>query len=88
MGRQSMRSMWNVTPADVVDKLRKAIEQIHGLLSSDVVRVRHGRWEKDWWHGEKTRRCSACNITQTVNVYKGEVKFNYCPYCGAKMDKE
>lgn len=35
--------------------------------------------------GEKVRTCSACNISQTVNVYKGKVMFMFCPYCGAKM---
>ena len=35
--------------------------------------------------GGKTRTCSNCHISQTVNVYKNKVMFNYCPYCGAKM---
>ena len=77
-----------VSPADVIDEVRKEIKRIHGLLSADVVWVRHGEWVKEHWHGETTRMCSVCHITQTVNVYNGEVKFNYCPYCGAKMDKE
>ena len=33
----------------------------------------------------KTRTCSNCNITQTVNVYDGVVRFKFCPYCGARM---
>lgn len=33
----------------------------------------------------KTRMCSNCNMTQTVNVYDGVVRFKFCPYCGAKM---
>ena len=56
------------------------------LKKADVVQVVHGKWIEEGWHGEKTRRCSVCNITQTVNVYKGEVKFKHCPYCGAKME--
>ena len=56
--------------------------------AEDVAPVVHGKWIEEWWHGEKTRRCSICNLTQTVNVYKGEVKFKYCPYCGAKMRGE
>ena len=35
--------------------------------------------------GGTTRTCSHCHITQTVNVYDGQVTFKYCPYCGAKM---
>ena len=36
--------------------------------------------------GEKVRTCSACLISQTINVYKGKVMFRYCPYCGANME--
>lgn len=61
---------------------------IGDLPSADVAPVVHGEWIKEWWHGETARKCSVCHITQTVNVYEGKVKFNYCPYCGAKMDKE
>lgn len=34
---------------------------------------------------DKIRTCSNCNITQTVNVYDGVVRFKFCPYCGAIM---
>ena len=44
-----------------------------------------GMWIKEYWNGEHTRKCSACNITQTVTTYRGKVNFKYCPYCGAKM---
>ena len=63
-------------------------KRLRELPPADVVPVIHGKWIEEWWHGDKTRKCSVCNLTQTINVYKGEVKFNYCPYCGAKMDKE
>lgn len=56
------------------------------LPPADVVQVVHGQWIKEYWHGKRTRCCSVCNITQTVNVYEDKVKFNYCPYCGAKME--
>ena len=29
--------------------------------------------------------CSSCHITQSVNVYKDKITYQYCPYCGAKM---
>ena len=44
-----------------------------------------GEWVKEYWNGEHTRKCSACNITQTVTTYRGKVNFNFCPYCGADM---
>ena len=33
-----------------------------------------------------TATCSSCHITQTVNVYDGQIKYHYCPYCGARME--
>ena len=67
--------------------IREAFEKGFRIGASKVQK-KHGKWIKEWWHGERTRMCSICNITQTVNVYEGEVKFKYCPYCGAKMDGE
>ncbi len=45
--------------------------------SADVVPVVHGRWEdcSNGW------MCSVCSRDSTHNTA-------YCPYCGAKMDKE
>lgn len=63
------------------------IREIENMPDEDVVEVKHGYWK--WFaHNSKTRTCSICNISQTVNVYKNKVMFNYCPYCGAKMDLE
>ena len=67
---------------------REVVQILSDIPAADVVPVVHGKWIEEWWHGEKTRKCSVCNLTQTVNVYNGEVKFNYCPYCGAKMEEE
>ena len=47
-----------------------------------------GKWIKEYWNSEHTRKCSECNITQTVTTYMGKVIFNYCPYCGADMRDE
>lgn len=49
---------------------------------------KRGQWIKEYWNGEHTRKCSACNITQTVTTYRGKVNFNYCPYCGVDMRGE
>ena len=44
------------------------------------------KWNKNGiGEGSTTRTCSYCHITQTVNVYNGEVTFKYCPYCGSTM---
>ena len=46
-----------------------------------------GEWQVRFPYKDtgKIRVCSNCNITQTVNVYDGMVRFKFCPYCGAKM---
>lgn len=58
---------------------------VEGIPAADVSPVRHGRWTHDgqrvrcgvdWWH------CSNCgSLASGV-----EIKFRYCPHCGAKMD--
>ena len=52
---------------------------------ADFQEVKHGEWKR-FGDNSKTCTCSNCNITQTVNVYNDKVMFEYCPYCGAKMD--
>ena len=63
---------------------------LNRIPAADVVEVRHGIW-KEWWPGiaeimtgeEMLYRCSACDARYAdIDGYK------YCPYCGAKMDKE
>lgn len=49
-----------------------------------------GKWQVRFPYKDtdKTRVCSNCNVTQTVNVYDGVVRFKFCPYCGADMKGE
>lgn len=61
--------------------------------AADVAEVRHGRWigiDSSFWkpthRGDipvfrKTYRCSECRRRTAIAE-------NYCPNCGAKMDKE
>lgn len=67
------------------------------LIANDVAPVRHGRWEECDYvepciHGFGTIRHANAGLkcTNCVNVFKKELlwKDNYCPNCGAKMDKE
>lgn len=56
-------------------------ETIANFPAADVAPVVHGWWifNDDWWDF----RCSLCGS------YVGNIKkLNYCPNCGAKMDKE
>ena len=50
----------------------------------DAVEVVHGRWldgGETLFGTQKNYICSNCH------THTGIVKFNYCPNCGAKMDK-
>lgn len=54
--------------------------------------VRHGRWiiENDDDIGWEKVTCSECgeDITSIAPVVHGHCTFDYCPYCGAKMEEE
>lgn len=69
----------------------KAGKEIQKLPTVDAVEVVHG-----WWKAHKPDCrgytagfiCSSCgNIVYTDYCMK-ECEYNYCPHCGAKMDKE
>ena len=51
------------------------------IPAADVVEVRHGRW-KNGGNGVYDT-CSACE----KEIYLA-IPMNYCPECGARMDKE
>lgn len=65
----------------------KEVIQIVADAPTIAPKQKRGKWIKEYWNGEHTRKCSACNITQTVTTYRGKVSFNYCPYCGARMER-
>ena len=57
----------------------------------DAKEVRHGKWERSEksfsYYQYKCNNCGCDDYTQTDR--QGECKLmNYCPNCGAKMDKE
>ena len=47
--------------------------------TADVQKVKHGKWKKNG----NGRDCSECDF----KYYANGGLFNYCPKCGAKMDK-
>ena len=71
---------------DIID----ALEMIENFPAADVVEVRHGKWvhseieDDDWGRTFHKWTCSVCGYSVAHNP-TGE---NYCPNCGAKMDKE
>ena len=65
-----------------------AAKLLDTVPTADVQEVRHGKWlYEDSDIGWTDYKCSACgNIISTVA--QDEDLYSYCPYCGAKMDKE
>lgn len=55
---------------------------INEQTPADVAPVRHARWGEPYliFDDIVARDCPVCNYTI------GEMKTNYCPNCGAKMD--
>lgn len=75
---------------EAADCFRDCIDLLDSIPAADVAPVRRGNWE-EWWPGiaeimtgeEMLYRCSACDAKYAdIDGYK------YCPYCGAKMNKE
>ena len=68
-----------------------AIEALRRAQPADVARVVHGRWillgknEHDY-ETSVEEKCSLCG--RYVYRYDTELQDNYCPNCGARMDKE
>lgn len=67
------------------------VDKIKSIPAADVVEVRHGRWEA--WMPDKngeTREfiCTGCRFMVEMSWKQKECDYEWCPYCGCKMDKE
>ncbi len=64
----------------------RAVDKIRSKLiktpAADVAPVVHGEWR---WEG-KFKACSKCGTHVEWAETLGSSFWNYCPYCGAKMD--
>ena len=62
---------------------------IDSIPTADVVEVKHGEWISKTFKvtGRKFITCSVCNSPiDSTYTHIDENEFDYCPYCGAKMD--
>ena len=69
-----------------------ALRCVDDAPTADVQEVRHGHWIKNSLDNFRKVECS-CSICgwSGVDNYDSYVDINdfeYCPYCGAKMDEE
>lgn len=65
----------------------KLSEIIRGMPAAYVVEVRHGRWNVVEALSDDIQTAGECNICgENINWF-GKLP-NYCPNCGARMDKE
>lgn len=55
------------------------------IQAADVAPVRHGRWIPSDYTGDCCYTCSECGFER--DAYLLDVG-DYCPACGARMDKE
>lgn len=58
---------------------------INDVPSADVAPVKHGRWS---WDTGDIWMCSECGTKNHIKEVMGRPDYDYCPVCGAKMDKE
>jgi hypothetical protein len=54
--------------------------------AAEVQPVKHGRWEKDEKRNSFEKFCSVCKHEAYWDTDYGQQLFDYCPFCGARMD--
>nr|DAP99671.1 MAG TPA: DNA-directed RNA polymerase [Caudoviricetes sp.] len=63
------------------------LQDFDNQITEDVQEVKHGKWEYDSGDvGYANYLCSECK--NFLTFYEDIDLYPYCPYCGAKMDKE
>lgn len=66
--------------------IRPPFAVVRDFPAADVAPVVHGRWESD--EADILFRCSRCETQISTSWDYDDLKWNYCPNCGAKMDLE
>lgn len=72
---------------EAADCFRDCIDLLDSIPAADVTPVRRGRWVSV--QHKLARVCSVCNRDEPYKFADVDADvYNYCPNCGAKMDKE
>ena len=82
---------WTDTEAEITEQLDYDIFEnlVKSHPTADVQEVRHGKWELIDECANEGVYCSNCHKKVYRAKYANQkVRSNYCPNCGAKMDKE
>lgn len=65
------------------------ISELMAIPAADVAEVRHGKWVE--YPRAHYFKCSECKYTvpyRKAIFVNGNREYDYCPSCGARMDKE
>ena len=66
---------------------RGAARTLDHIRAADVAPVRHGRWH-DVYMSSPSSFVGTCSVCGVSNDIPHPYSANYCPNCGARMDKE
>lgn len=66
--------------------IAEAFEHIKRVPAADVQPVKHGQWKTPVSVGNGIKFCSVCRNEAYWDTDYGQQLFDYCPYCGARMD--
>ena len=64
----------------------EAVMSVRRIPAADVTPVRHGRWR--WITYDANPKIGNWHCTYCNRIPKSFQKEDFCPNCGAKMDKE
>ena len=74
---------WDKVWDMAIDTAVKAVER---LPVAYVAPVKHGHFRRLTFSGD-TIICSECKMAYNIFETNGAENFNFCPHCGARMDK-
>ena len=84
--------IWECNCSENGRQVVMAVDDLHYLPTVDVQEVKHGKWviseEEFRWDGDNRPIEVYCNSCRGVISYLDSELYFYCPYCGAKMNKE
>jgi hypothetical protein len=62
------------------------LQDFDNQIAEDVQEIKHGEWLPT--NHPEQKRCSVCDAISFIASYPCIYRADYCPNCGAKMDKE